>query len=408
MSTTGYQFTAGWTIDRGRSYELDKTATGSAVIRTVDMIGALDPTNPGSPFAGQLDPMQPGAIALQNPVTGGWSTLFRGFTAEYRFEVDVSEVVIRGEIELVDAFEILAATEVIPGDYGDAAPADSKGDAWYAAQPVDDRIRAALEDANWPAVLTNIFTGNVWVQDVVYSPRSQILAVIQDAADAEFPGVANVFVSKDGIVTFHGRKARFNPTDPQYNINQWHVGDTAAYTADTNVAPLATLSFSRDKERIVNAAISTPQNIRDSEIEGQNVADATSIDTYGVRSLSFENLLTLRGKDDGLGANDETKLFSTYYVDNLKDPQNRITQMSFRPLQPSHPNAAALWSLMCEVEIGDLITVTTSHPGGGGFDDDFFVEGIHYTAEPMNDEYPDITLTLDVSPRAFFDTDPFT
>lgn len=38
----------------------------------------------------------------------------------------------------------------------------------------------------FPAALTDIFTGNVSVQSTVYPPRQTLLAVIQDAADAEF------------------------------------------------------------------------------------------------------------------------------------------------------------------------------------------------------------------------------
>jgi hypothetical protein len=77
-------------------------------------------------------------------------------------------------------------------------------------------------------------------------------------------------------------------------------------------------------------------------------------------------------------------------------------------LDPSHPNAGALWGLMCGVELGDLISLETTHPGGGGFDEDFYVEGIHYDADVQGGAaFTNVTLELDVSPRSFFDNNTF-
>lgn len=411
MSTLGYQLVTGWTIDRGRSYELDKTVTGQATITTVDSKGILDPTNPSSPFNGKLNPMKQAGIALQNPVTKAWSPLFRGFVAGYKFTVQPAETQLVGEIDLVDAFDPLAATEVVPGSFGSTVPAGSEGNVYYQPQQVNDRIKAALADAGWPATQTRIFSGNVAVQGTVYPPRTQILAVMQDAADAEFPGVANLYVAKDGTVTFHGRYARFNPTFPQYGIGHWYAGDSAAANANpSTVAPISGLSFGRDKERLVNASLATPQKIQSTDIAGQLVIDSGSISSYGTRSLSFENLITDHGDElsGSLTANQETKEYAQYYVDNYAQPQNRIDSITFVSRDPSDPLASALWKLMCGVEISDLITITTTFPGGGGFNSqDFFVEGIHYQATLGNASFPNLTLTLDLSPRAYYITSPF-
>lgn len=409
MSDNGYKLVDGWSIDRGRNYELDKMSTGTASLSTVDTTGKLDPTNGSSPFNGQLNPMKPAGIALQNPISKVFYPLFRGFTAAYSYNLDVTEKVIRGTIDLEDGLAVLARTEVIPGSAGTTVPAGSEGNAFYAAQNVQDRIRAAIADGQWPAALTDIFTGNVNDQQVVYAPRSQILSVIQDGADSEFPGVANFYVSKTGLLTFHGRKARFNPTDPQYGIHHWFAGDTAAVTASpSTVAPLASLAFARDGEHIYNAVLATPQNIASTDIAGQSVTDTGSITTYGVRSLSFENLLTLSGENDGLDAKGETKLFAEFYVDNYKDPRTRISSVTFLPKAVTDPGAAALWDLMCRVELNDQITITTTHPGGGGFNDVFFVEGIHYTADyQLPPPLTNVTLTLDLSPASYYTTDPF-
>lgn len=409
MSTTGYRLITGWSIDRGRSYELDKTGTGRAMVSIVDKSGILDPTNASGPFYGSLNPMKPAGISLQHPETLVWHPLFRGFAAGFSFELDISEKAMTGKITMVDALDVLARTEVVPGQAGTTPPSGSEGDAYYEAQPVNNRIRAAIADGQWPSALTDIFTGNVDDQAIGYPPRSTILAVIQDAADSEFPGVANFFASKTGILTFHGRKARFDPTNPQYGINHWYAGDMVAVNSSpSTTAPISSLEFARDDEHLYNAVLSTPQGIKSADIAGQLVTDSTSISAYGTRSLSFENLLTAGGKDDGLLANDETKLFANYYVDNYKDPRNRISTVSFRPKAVGSTGATALWDLMCGVEIGDLITITTTHSGGGGFDEDFYIEGIHYEADLLlQTPYTNVTLSLDLSPKAYYATDPF-
>jgi len=59
---------------------------------------------------------------------------------------------------------------------------------------VDDRIIQAIAETDWPASRTRIFTGNIIVQETTYSPGESILTVIDDAAEAEFPGVTLRFI----------------------------------------------------------------------------------------------------------------------------------------------------------------------------------------------------------------------
>jgi hypothetical protein len=103
----------------------------------------------------------------------------------------------------------------------------------------------------------------------------------------------------------------------------------------------------------------------------------------------------------------ETKQFATYYVENFKDPAPRLSRLVFKTRRPSDAHGPALWQFLCNVDISDLLTLKTAHPGGGGFDTDFYVEGLHYTGRPGPPEYAIVELALDVSPRANFTTNPF-
>jgi hypothetical protein len=409
---------ASWNVDRGRSYELDKTATGTATVLINDVEGLYDPTNASSPYFGQIRPLKQMALALQNPITLAWRTVFRGFIEEYAYQLDPSQTVMRLEIKLVDALDILAAAQMMPKAgggglalWGDGLLASDPGVVHFDADPTgpDDRINQILDQAGWPSDMREIFSGNVKLKETNYSPNTEALAAIQDAADAEFPGVSNVYVSKTGVVTFHGRLARFNPTEPTYGIDLWKCGDGAAVVASpSDTAQIRDLQFGIDKNKIVNVASATPMGILEADIAGQNVEDAASKDEFGPRAWSAENLLTDGGLSSGTTDLEETKLFAEYYVQNMAEPATRVSTVTFRSVPPDMVGAAALWNLICNVEIGDQLEITTTHPGGGGFNaDTYFIEGIHYDVQPLNPSYHDVTLTLDLSPAAYWSTNPF-
>jgi len=407
-------------IKRGRPTERDQTGVGTMTAVAIDTVGVLDPTNSGSAFVNQLDPIKQIAYALQNPVTSTWSTLFRGFIDDWNHDLtglDKSASFDRVEIACSDAFEIIGGAEVVPDQAGNTVPGESVGSVYYDPVTItSDRVLAAIADTattlnpyggDWPAALLEIFTGNVKLKAGVYSSQTALLQVILDAANAEFPGVANFFVAKDGKLTFHGRFARFNPTDPDYHIATWKVGDTAAFSADSTVAVISDLQFTRGAANLINAAIATPKGIKDADIAGQFVSDAASVSKYGARSISFPDLLTDGHSDGSTTDLQETKLFPTYYVDNYKDPRSRISQIVVRSQPTTSAYGPNVWALLCGIDISDIVHVKTTHPGGGGFNEDFYVEGITYEIVPMTATSPDVTLTLDVSPKAYYDTDPF-
>jgi hypothetical protein len=145
-------------------------------------------------------------------------------------------------------------------------------------------------------------------------------------------------------------------------------------------------------------------------VPGALVKDSvSSIPQYGWRGLSFNDLLNAGGTDTLLvtrTALQDTHNFAQYYVDNYKYPATRLTTLRFRPLPANAFGGTALWNLMCGVEIGDLIHTTTTHDTGGGFDEDGFVEGIRYTAQPMTGGQHEISMELDVSPRSFYSSNP--
>ena len=410
---------ASFTIDRGRQFELDLTEMGRANVMINDRHGVLDPTNSTGPFYTEIEPLVQAKIDLYDPVAAAYSTIFRGYIAEMDYEFNPAAYVQGGEtigvnqlsLSLVDAFQVLGAIEMQPdGSFGDTVPAGSEGNISFDAAPVDTRMTAVLGNATWPSALATIFTGNVDLQQSIYSPETPVLDVLQNAADAEFPGLGNLYVSRTGIVTFHGRKAKFDPvgvsTDAgtAWTFTHWKSGDGAAVGASiSDTAQIREFSFNRGIARVINYASATPQGIADADRAGQVVQDAVSIGIRGFCTWSREELQVDSGTTTGNNANDECKLFASYYVANYKDPRNRVTNIAFRSMRPTDDRAAANWLLLCGAEISDLLDVTIGSPGGGGFNaEPFFIEGVHYDVKPLTDTYADVTLRLDLSPQAYF------
>ena len=416
-----------YTIDRGRQYELDRTDVGRALVQISDRQGILDPSNAAGPFYGHIEPGLQALICRRNPVSGSWYTRFRGFVEEMDYSFDPSQQVNRLELSLSDIFAFLSAIEMFPSTHGSAPPeADMADQVFYdggASWPMDARVNRVLDESIGPTARANytvVFTGmGANVQEQTYTPGESAMTAIQEAADAEFPGVSNVFTDRQGRLAVHGRQAKFDPVGVAsgaapgaWDFHEWQAGDGA--TVNTNPAQYAHIrrfSFNRGVAKIINQAFATPMRrntpLTGPELTGQFVTDSASIATYGIRSWSAQDLITYQGLPGPVTDLVETKKFATYYVQNYAQPRNRVSEIGFRSLDPAASGASENWRLLSLVDIADTIQVTVASPGGGGFNaDPYFVEGIHEQVGPLVPGYDDVTVTLDLSPRAYFAT-PF-
>lgn len=413
-------------IDRGSDSDTDTIKTGTAVATLADPFGTMDPTNTSSPFwdgtnhVTKLNPCLQAAYARFNPVDGTWSTRFRGHVKAFRGSMDTSGFPTI-TIELVDLFDLLADLWLTPGDQGDTPRTESVGDIFYAGgspipannvfKHVDQRLNQAADDAGIPTSWRDFFSGNVTVQEVVVERDGGIIQVFTDAADAEFPDISRMFVSRDGVLSFRGRFARFFPTHPGYGIGHWYLGGQDEADADAALARLSNFTWRRSSEDIINVATAIPKGLADTDVPTNKVRDFTSIDKYGRRPWVADNLLTWQGHDDvgaTIDAAPETKKFATFKVDNYKDPKTRIEQITVTFLRPDAFNGTAQWAFLQGVELGDLLSIATTHRGGGGFDEDYYVERIQETDEPgPSMGVRKVTMVLDVSPRAFYSSNPF-
>lgn len=411
-----------YTIERGRQFELDRTDTGRATVEIVDKDGILDPTNSSGPYFGMIEPLLQAGIASYNPVADTWNSRFRGFIDDLDYSFDPSQRANKLTIQLVDIFEILNAIEMQPGQFGDPPP--EGGIIYFAAAQVDTRINQVLGlptddplNAGIPAEWRVVFSGNVNLYPASYSPGQTVMEVIQEAADGEFPGVAsNVYTDRFGRLVFHGRLAKFDPEgveagagDPDiWTFREFTAGDGAAVASAPSItAHIRRFAFNRGLSKVINQAFATPNRatgtpLTDTEILGQVVQDLTSIGLRGIRGWSAQDLLTKGHVAPDTSTDlEETYRFGEFMVANYSIPHNRITEITFRSMRPDADGAAANWNLLCRSDISDACAVNIDSPGGGGFSgDDFFIEGIREECKPLNPEYDDITVSLDLSPRS--------
>jgi hypothetical protein len=402
-SLAGY--VTGLSTRRGRPDEFTPVETGEASIRLQNRTGAFDPTNTGGPFYGDLLPLRPSKISFANPITGGAAVdVFTGYLEDLAF----SRQGPRGAMavaSLVDGFELFANADV-----NTSASGRVFGSA-FAAQHVDDRIKAAAADAGWPAARTRVATGNVNVRGAVYEAGSKELQVLQDAAAAEFPGVAMLFMDKSGFLAFSGRGIRFDPTSYPDWVTRWRVGDAASCALDPTLLPIAkdALEWSFGKEQLYNDVVCAPDGVSSTAINSNHVIDATSIGRYGHRSLEFLGLQILNGTTSGKTGLAECLDYSHYYVNNYKVPRDRITSIEFHGQMDNGetPLMGALWNFILHVEVNHIVEVHTINPGGGGINAvDYYVEQISNDVARLNETVPNWTMRLGLSPRARFASYP--
>jgi hypothetical protein len=406
-----------YTIDRGRQNELDRVDAGRATVTIIDTDGILDPTNPDGPYYGKIKPRRQAMLGRRDPVTGDWQIRFRGYIEDLVYEADPSQKLNRLTITLLDLFDVLARAEMQPGTCGSPVSFTEVGpeEIYYEIETTSNRIDHILADFGVPTPFQSVLVTDSSVWRVIYSAGESALSALQEAADAELPGT-NVYCDRRGRFCFHGRNAKFHPDDTAaaagglWDFQQWKAGDGAAVTASpSDTSQLRAFGFSREHSKIINSAVVTtvPERDPDSDdpdhVNRAHITDTASINEFGVCSWSAENLLT---SDDLDGT--QVNRIANYFVSNYAQPKDRIQAIEFRSLRPDDTRAAANWQLLTQVDIGDAIEVTVGLPGGGGFTSaGYFIEGIHEQARPLVPDYDDVTVSLDLSPRAYYDTDPW-
>ena len=402
-----------WETHRGRNNEFDKTEAGTAQIVLQNRDGLFDPLKADSIYTipGNLLPMRQVTITANSPEHPTvWNPVFTGF-------IEGWEYTRRGPrhgqctLSCVDGFEILQQAQVQP------VKNSAQGGHFFPVQDVKDRIRAGLQFAGWPAARSSLFSGNVAVQKIIYPVGSSMLQVIQDAADAEFPGVANFYMDKRGWACFRGREFRLDPFNDDWDQPSsppagtasrsaylYRFGDDQAIQADPTLLPIADLSWTFNQQHLYNWVTIIPAEWDERDYWKQQVTDSVLAKKYGKRDLTISGLLTYAGTAASpvQTAGQECRRFARYYLQNYKHPKVRANVLEVH----SKFEDDRIWDFLLNVELSDVVELWTVNPGGGGFaGEQFYVDGIHNVVNAEGD-WPEWVSTYDLSPRGHYEYFP--
>lgn len=395
----------GFDCESGRQSELDVTDTGTARAYFHDRSGVLDSDS----LTGKQVMFQ-----LYNPVTATWHPRWRGHIDDVNHDLDPSlEGHATVQFECVDVFDYLGGAKFLP-TMGDVLPTGMSAVVFYEDGNVDDRIIALLTDAGIVTTMRVVFTGNVSVNETLYDYDDVILQALRDAADAEFPGVANVYVDRFGRVQFHGRFARFDPEGVEsgganWDFNRW----TAATREDVSggAAQIREFAYNRPRDRIINSYHAWPREDENgATVSREDIAtlinvDSTSQGAYGFRGKEAPDLILKANINNGNTSLEECALYGDFYVSNYAVPRKAIQRITFKAIRPDDARAAAVWDLMTRVDISDAIDLTVDEAGLAG--DPFFVDGLSVSCRPAGPDQDYVEVTPNLTPASYYGTDVF-
>ena len=131
---------AEYTIDRGRSYELDRVRHGPGDDHDPRHRGRARPDQSRQPLLGRDRAAEAGAARALEPGHRGLVHPLSRLRRELRVRVRPSQLVNTVTISLVDIFELVSAMEMHPGKFGDTRryPTASTGQVYYDETPDDD------------------------------------------------------------------------------------------------------------------------------------------------------------------------------------------------------------------------------------------------------------------------------
>jgi hypothetical protein len=400
----------GFDCNTGRQSELDTTDTGTATVFFHDEVGTL---NDDALVGLQI------MLQLYNPVTASWHIRWRGHIDDIDHAlVDVPGIPLANvAVSCVGIFDYLGGVK-FQTSFGDVAPAGMDGVAFYEDEAVDDRVIALLTDAGIDSAMRITFSGNVDVNETLYDAGEDvILQGVRDAADAEFPGVANFYEDRFGRAVFHGRFARFDPegteaTAPSsWDFNRWNAATREDVT--TGVAQVKEFSFNRPRARIINTYLAWPRadelgvEFDRALIPTLERTDPTSITQYGYRNAAGDapDLIIKEHKTNGNTGADECGLFGDFYVTNYAVVRKAVQRCVFKSISTADARAAATWDLMTRCDVSDVIELTIDEAELA--DEAFFVDGISVECRVLNPAFDLVTVTPNLTPASYYGTDVF-
>lgn len=313
----------GFSITRGRQYELNQIDPGSARVTLKNLTRKYDPEYTSSSYYPNVAPVVP--IRVSAVLSATTYRLFTGYVARWP-QNRIGPTYAETQIACVDGFELLNAA-VLPG-------------TTYAQQLSGTRVTNVLNDAGWSSTARSIAAGSFQVPLKEFVDLDGVIA-LSHLRDVDAAEGGMFFNAGDGKATF---------LDAHSLIQSPYTTSQATFTdqplVDTSAIGYSTITASLDKDLIYN-------DWRGTRAGGttQIATDATSRTNYFRRTQVLTPLLT---------TDTDVLQLMQYRLSQYKTPSLRFGDITVTP-----GSSTTAWTQALARELADRITVRAHPPGGG-------------------------------------------
>lgn len=334
-------------IDRGRSRWLDDFTSGTCSISLNNRDRKYDP-NGGGTYSNEIVP------GKRFRITTASTPIFDGVTddwdIQYTLDADSTASVV-----ISDGFSDLGRTILTQ--------------TVTTSQLSSDRLTTILDrsDVGFPSAKRDIATGVTTLQADTIADGTDVATYTQLISRTEG---GRVFIAADGNLTFRNRY------ETQTTIGALKFAD------DGTGVPFYGLSVAVGSELLYNRSLITRTGGSD-----QAADNLTSQDSYGVRTLAYTGLL-FNSDSDSLN-------FAQYLVSRYGTPEVRISGLAIN----LHALDATQAGNVVGTELGDVIQVVYSPPGGGTAIDVFAV--VDKISHEIGPQHHMVTFGLSATSQAF-------
>lgn len=313
----------GFTITRGRQFELNAVDPGSARITLKNLSRQYDNENSSGAHYPNVVPMVP--VRISATISAVTYRLFTGYVASWP-QNRTGPTYAETQVTCVDGFELLNQA-ALPG-------------TTYAQVLSGARVTGVLNDAAWSSTARSIATGFYQVPSFTFADLDDVRALthLRDVDGAEG---GMFFIAGNGNATFLDSHSLIQSP---YTTSQATLTDKPL--VDTSAIGYSAVTASLDKDLIYN-------DWRGTRAGGvtQIALDSTMITNYFRRTQVLTPLLTTD--------NDVMQLMK-YRLSQYKTPILRFGDVTITP-----GSATTAWIQVLARELADRITIRAHPPGGG-------------------------------------------
>jgi hypothetical protein len=303
---------------RGKSQSLDRNNAGIGSLEVDNTDRVFDPLYESGPYYGQLVPRK------EVRISSNLRPVLRAYIDDFDIIYQPGER-SRVRIDFSDAFSTLTSSEL-----SEFTPTSQLSGA---------RITAVLNrpEVNWPAELRSIDAGDTTVLDTTVAEGEDVLSYLQLVESSEF---GNLFIAKDGKLTFRERNATPTSASVLFTDGETEVGLTPIIFSDVNIV--------YGSENLYNRIVlSNSDAIPDTAI----AEDSASQLEYGIRTYTATGLLNQNASD--------LQFLANFLLARFKQPQYRFEQVTVILDNQSLEQQ----NKVLDLEIGDVVKVKFTPSG---------------------------------------------